>query len=263
MAPSTILTTITPTNSTTYADEVGVSIGLPRLPGETAESYVKRLKLATRIDTNQDYRGLLNEITLRLGLVSAKLIALAADSPISVTVNLAGIVLTNGSITQNIPLLTVDVDDSWTWRFLSDIVTDINNGTLVNATLLVSDAPTIKLATQSNTLTVLAQPIQGQNINLGVTGVLVGTEVFSTVVPSYTLLPTGSLIFSAPVPLGTTITYKYQIWPYNLVGGDVGLISLLDPAVSTVAQGPNGTMIYQMREAVQTIMQQDRSYWAR
>src|SRR5271156_3024434 len=76
--PPTTITTITQTNSTTYADEVGIQIGLPRLPGETSEAYVKRLNTATRVDTSQDYIGLLNEITLQLGLNIGYLISLAS-----------------------------------------------------------------------------------------------------------------------------------------------------------------------------------------
>src|SRR5271156_52376 len=79
--PPTTITTITQTNSTTYADEVGIQIGLPRLPGETSEAYVKRLNTATRVDTSQDYIGLLNEITLQLGLNIGYLISLASALP--------------------------------------------------------------------------------------------------------------------------------------------------------------------------------------
>src|SRR5271168_585293 len=133
MAP-TILTTITQTNSTTYADELGVQIGLPRLVGETSSEYVKRLKLATRIDTSQDYIGLLNEITLQLGLKSSNLISLASvtGNPLSVVSNLQGVVLTDTvtQATQTIPILTVDIDDAWTWSLLSSVVDAINAGSV-------------------------------------------------------------------------------------------------------------------------------------
>src|SRR5665213_261170 len=110
MAPTT-LTTITQTNSTTYADELGVSIGLTRLVGEDSESYIKRLKLATRIDTSQDYIGLLNEISLQLGLTTSPLISLSSVShnPLLVTVALTGIVLTDSvtHATQTISLIHI------------------------------------------------------------------------------------------------------------------------------------------------------------
>jgi hypothetical protein len=266
MAP-TPLTTITQINSTTYADELGVQIGLTRLPGETSESYMKRLKLATRIDTSQDYIGLLNELTLQLGLTTSNLISLASVSgnPLLVNIALTGIVLTDTVLltTQTIPVVLVDIDDAWTWYMLSDVVATINAGTVATATLLVTDGPTIKIARQSNSITTIAQPISGQNINLGHTGVLVGSEVFNVVVPTYTLNANGTLVFAAPVPAGTTITYTWRVWPYSIIGGDISIYSLLDPAVGAMLQGPNGTMVYQGQEAVQAIMQVDQSYWAK
>jgi hypothetical protein len=265
MAPTT-LTTITETNSTTYADELGIQIGLTRLPGESSESYMKRLKLATRIDTSQDYIGLLNELTLQLGLSTGKLISLASPvgHALRVDIALTGIVLTDTITlaTQIVPIVEVDIDDAWTWFLLSNVVAAINAGTIATAILLVADGPTIKIAKQSNLITILAQPISGQNINLGYTGILVGSEVFNVAVPTYHLTPDGVLTFSGPVPSGTTITYSRLVWPYSIIGGDVSIYSLLDPAVGVMAQGPNGTMVYQVQEAVQTIMQTDQSYWA-
>lgn len=263
---SVVVNTITQTNSTTYADELGVLIGLSRLPGESAESYVKRLKTATRVDTSQDYVGLLNEITLQLGLAVASLINLTSQSgnPLKVSSALTGVVLTDtiSSVTQTVPIVKIDIDDAWTWLLLSDVVASINAGTVATATLLDADGPTIKLAKQSNILTVIAQPISGQNVNLGFGGILVGTELFNVPVPSYTLNTNGTIIFSAPVPDGTLITYQRLVWPYKLIGGDVSIISLLDPAVFQMAQGPNGTIVYQVLEAMQTIVGQDLSYWA-
>lgn len=261
-----VVNTVTESNSTTYADELGVQIGLPRLPGEDSESYIKRLKLATRIDTSQDYVGLLNEITLQLGLTTSNLISLTSitGNPLLVTVALTGIVLKDSItlVTQTVPIVTVDIDDAWTWLLLSDVVAAINAGSLATATLLGSDNPTVQLAKQSNTITVIAQPISGQNVSLGYNGIIVGSELFNIPVPSYTLNTNGTIIFSAPVSQGTAITYQRLVWPYGLIGGDVGLISLLDPAVFTMAQGPNGTIVYQILEAMQTIMQQDQSYWS-
>jgi hypothetical protein len=266
MAPTTI-TTITQTNSTTYADEVGVLIGLSRLPGETSEAYVKRLNNATRIDTSQDYVGLLNELTLQLGLSIGNVISLTSVSgnPLRVDIALNGIVLTDTILltTQTIPVVLVDIDDAWTWYLLSDVVGAINAGTIATATLLVADGPTIRISRQSNLLTVIAQPISGQNVNVGYPNVIPGSELFNVPVPTYTPnYAAGTFVFSAPVPTGTQITYKRLVWPYNIIGGDVSIYSLLDPAVGQMAQGPGGTMVYQVQEAVQAIMQQDQSYWA-
>jgi hypothetical protein len=257
------LTTIVEANSTTYADELGVLIGLSRLPGETSERYLKRLKTATRIDVSQGYVGLLNEITLQLGLKLKRMISLTSMNQVVVNVSIAGVVLTQGVNTQTIPLVTLDVDDAWTWRKLSDIVSDINAGSVSQAELVDDDAPSIVLAKQSNILTVIAQPVQGQDIDLGFTGIIVGSERFNAPVPMYTLLVDGSLTFEQPVPSGTTITYQRQVWPYQLIGGDAALIGLIDPKVAIVSEGPNGNIVYQIREVVQSILSQDRSYWSR
>lgn len=265
MPNEVVIHTVTQTNSTTYADELGVLIGLSRLPGESSEGYVKRLKTATRVDTGQDYVGLLNELTLQLGLKVSKLISLTSRSgnSLTVVVALTGVVLSDTITlaTQTIPIVTVDIDDAWSWLLLSNVVDAINAGTVASAVLLGSDGPTIKIANQSNVLTVIAQPISGQNVSLGFNGILVGSELFNVPVPSYTIMTNGTLTFSAPVPLGTLITYKRLVWPYSLIGGDVSIISMLDPAVFKMAQGPNGTIVYQVREAMQTIVAQDLSYW--
>lgn len=263
---SATITTITQTNSTTYADEVGVLIGLSRLPGETSESYVKRLKTATRVDTSQDYIGLLNELIIQLGLnitQSIQLVSLSSN-PLTVNVNLAGIVLTDTvltDVTQTIPVVTVDIDNAWTWTLLSNIVDEINTGTVATATLIVADAPSMTVASQSNVLTVIAQSISGQNVNLGYDDVVVGSEIFNVPVPTYTLTSAGILTFTSPVPAGTQITYQRLIWPYTIITGDVAILSLLDPAVGQMAQGSNGTIVYQVEEAVQAIAAQDQSYW--
>lgn len=262
-----VLHSITPTNSTTYADEVGVLIGLSRLPGEDSEAYVKRLKTATRVDTSQDYVGLLNELTLQLGLKISKLISLASvtSNKLTVTSDLTGIVLTDTITleTQTIPIVKVDIDDAWTWLSLSSVVAAINAGTVATASLLGDDGPTIKLAKQSNVLTVIAQPISGQDVDLGFDGILVGSELFNVAVPTYSINENGKITFTAPVPLGTKITYKRLVWPYSIIGGDISIISLLDPAMRVQAQGPNGTIVYQVREAVQAVVEQDLSYWAK
>lgn len=261
-----VVNTITEANSTTYADELGVLIGLSRLPGEDSESYVKRLKTATKVDTSQDYVGLLNEITLQLGLTVSNMIGLTSSTgnPLTVICALTGIVLTDTMthVTQIIPIVKVDIDNAWTWLLLSNIVAAINAGSVATAQLLVSDGPTMRLAKQTNTLTVIAQPISGQNVNLGYTGIITSSIIFNLVVPSYTANSNGTLIFSAPLPTGTQVTYQRLVWPYSIIGGDIGILSLLDPAVSTMAQGNNGTIVYQVLEAAQIVVAEDLSYWA-
>jgi hypothetical protein len=261
------VTTIIQTNSTSYCDELGVLIGLSRLPGESSDSYIKRLKTATRIDVGQDYVGLLNELTLQLGLSISKLISLTSRTGNSLTVEVAltGIVITDTLTlaTQTIPIVNVDIDDAWSWRLISDVVLDINTGVIATAAILGSDGPTIKLARQSNTLTVFNQPVSGQTTNLGFVNIITSSVLFNIPVPSYTLTSDGILTFSAPVLANTTITYKRLVWPYSIIGGDISLISLLDSSVFTMAQGLNGTIVYQIREAVQSIVARDLSYWGK
>lgn len=263
MTTTLTLSNVLQVNSTSFVDELGILLGLSRLPGESSALFLRRLKLASRVNVNQDYVGLLNELTLKLGLSITRSIALISSSPIVITSSIAGIVLTQGVNTQTVPLLSVDIDDAWTWRMLSDVVNDINNGIIANASLLVPDGPTIKIAKQSNILTVIAQPITGQSINLGFSDLVVGSEIFNVDVPTYTLTSSGSLIFDGTIPGNTTITYNRQVWPYSLIASDVSMISLLDPSLSQVSKGPNGTIVYQIREVVQKIMQKDKSYWSR
>jgi hypothetical protein len=53
------------------------------------------------------------------------------------------------------------------------------------------------------------------------------------------------------------------VQPFDLVTSDVAIFGLQEPSIPSIAVGPNNVLAYQMREIVQTIMQADRSYWAR
>lgn len=256
------ITAVNNVNSTSYIDELGISIGLSRLPGETSDEYIRRLRTATRINTGQDYVGLLNEISLRLGLKVERAISLDGNTPFDVAVSLAGISLSTDTETHNIPLVTVDVDDAWTWRKLSDIVSDIDSLGLVTVSLDVDDGPSLKLAKQSNIVTTIAQPISGQDIALNTVNIITNSIKFNNPVSGYVLdTSDGTLEFSQPVLDGTTISYRRRIWPYSIITSEAALISLLDPSLQEVAQGPNGSIVYQVREMIQSIVNQDLSYW--
>lgn len=257
------LPSVIQTNSTTYCDELGILVGINRLPGEQSDAYLRRLKLATRISRDQSYIGLLNEISLRLGLNLYRAISLESDTALIVNCNVGGIILNNGSVKKTVPLLQVDVDDAWTWFSLSQVVAAINDTGLATATLNIADASALMLSRQSNIITVVAQPIQDQQLNLGHTGIIQGSESFNIPVPQYTLDSDGTLIFQSALLDNTTITYQYFIWPYTLIAGDVALIGLLDPGMPAVAKGTNGSLVYQVREVVQNIMQNDLSYWSK
>lgn len=252
------VTQIQQVNSTSYADEVGILIGLDRLPGETTTAYVQRLEAATQLRRDQPYEGALNGINLALGFLPSPYIHLAIPANTVVSVSIAGIVV--GSHPR-IPLLTFDVDAYWNFRKLSEIVTDLN--ALTSATLLVDDGPAFQLARQSNSLFAFSEPVGGQTYQLKATsGVQVGSELFNQTVPAYTLTAAGQLVFEAEPNAGTTITYNYIVTPYDLVGAPVSLIGLTDREFPAVAETSSSQLAFQVSEFVQAAMLQDRSYWA-
>jgi len=259
------ITQIQGVNSTTYADTVGIQIGLPRLPNETATQYIKRLEAAVRLRRDAPYEGVLNEINLQLGFEPANYISItSADTTTVVSVSIAGVLLTGSSISSLIPLLNFGLDNVWEFRMLSDVVKDINNlNAGYVATLLVPDGPAIQLCRQTNSLWSFSEPITGIHTQLLHTGIQVGSELFSGVVPSYTLNDNGLLIFSSAPDSAAMITYNYHVWPYSLVGAPTALIGFTDPEFPAVAATPNSVLAYQVREFIQTIMLEDRSYWAR
>jgi len=260
---SITLTNPQPVNSTTYADLLGILVGVPRLPGETSQDYFDRLSKAGQCDRTQDYQGMVDEINLQLGLKTYQSIALSGPEA-TVTVTVAGVVLTDptGVIpTLTSTLQTVDVDTIWTWRMQSEVVADINASGSYIATLTGQDAPAVQLAKQDNVLNVVSYPLNGQHFNLGRTGIILGTELFSSPVPSYTLTRDGLLQFNQPVPSGTTITYQYRAWPYSLVASEASILGLMEPDIAKVAITGNDVLVYNIREYIQAIMGQDQSYW--
>lgn len=254
------VTQIQLTNSTTYADTLGLQLGLPRILGETADQYLKRLEFAANLTRTAPYPGAVNEINLRLGVTPAAYISLTLpDSvPTVVTISIAGITIGSNPI---IPLLTFASDAVWEWKLLSDIVSSINSIPFVTATLLVDDGPALQLARQSNSLWSFSETVSGIQTTLKYTGIQVGTEMFNQPTSSYTLTESGSLIFESEPQLGTNITYNYIVNPYNLVGSPVALIGLTDPEFTSVAETRDGVLAYQVSEFVQNIMSTDLSYW--
>lgn len=246
-------------NSTTYADLLGLQLGLDRLQGESAEDYVKRLTFASNLRREHPYEGELNEVSLQLGLEPSRYVNvnLAANRVISVSI--AGIVIQGHA--PVIPLLTFDNDTMWKWRLLSEVVADIN--AVISATLLVEDGPAFQLARQSNSLWSFSEPVAGVVSQLLHSGVQVGSEQFNQTVPSYTLTSEGLITFSVEPGAGTEITYNYVVAPYDLVGSPVAMIGFKDPEFASVAATSNSALAYQVREFIQDLMQIDRSYWAK
>lgn len=253
------ITQLQKTNSTTYADLIGVQVGLSRLTGETANEYVKRLEYAINLTRTHPYAGSLNEVNLQLGLEPALYISLNLPVDTIVISTIAGITIGSNPI---VPLLDFDPDSMWNWRMLSTVVGDLNAINIGIATLLVEDGPAFQIARQTNSLFIFGESISTSlQVQLEHVGIQVGTEKFNQIVPTYTLTSDGLLTFTAPPSLGTTITYNYIVTPYSLVGSPASLIGLTDPGFATIAKTPNGLIAYQAREFVQSIMSIDRSYW--
>lgn len=254
------ITEIQQTNSTTYADLLGLQLGLSRILGETADQYLKRLEFAANLIRTAPYAGAVNEINLRLGVKPSSYISLTLpDSiPTIVKISIAGITIGSNPI---IPMLTFASDTMWEWQMLSQVVTAINNIPFVSASLLVDDGPALQLARQTNSLWSFAESISGIQNQLKYVGIQVGTELFNQPVPSYTLTESGLLTFSFEPQAGTAITYNYIVNPYNIVGSPVALIGLTDPEFASVAETSNGVLAYQVNEFVQNIMSTDLSYW--
>lgn len=250
--------TVSQVNSTTYSDVIGLQLGLDRLPGETAERYVKRLEAAGHLRREHPYEGAINEINLRLGFAPQSYINVALSTPVTINVSIAGVVI---GIAPIIPLLTFDMDNVWNWRQLSDVVADIN--LVVPATLLVDDGPALQLARQTNNLWAFSEQVNATQFQLAHTQITVGSEYFNQTVPPYILRQDGLLTFQGAPPNNLEITYNYLVSPYNIVGSPVALIGFTDPEFPSVAATGVSNLAYQVREFLQTIMLQDRSYWAR
>lgn len=263
---STTISQLQETNSTTYTDIVGLQVGLPRLLGESASDYLQRISYAANVSRTHPYEGALNEINLQLGLEPSVYISLTSTHPSAiVTSSIAGITVSTSIFPATFRYLTFGVDGVWEYNKLSQVVSFINNlpDHWYTATLNVPDGPAFQLARQTNSLWAFAEPVAGTQAQLQHGGVVVGSEVFNFAVPSYTLLTSGGITFSAPPPANLTITYNYIVTPYDIVGAPVVMIGMLDPEFPTVASQGNSVLAYQVQEFVQAIMLQDRSYWAR
>lgn len=253
-------------NSTTYSDELGLLLGLERLPAEKASTYVRRLAAATQLRRDHPYEGSVNEINIQLGFIPEPYISLNLSPGTIVSASIAGVVVSGSPSTYpSVPLLTFDKDSMWKWRMLSDVVNDLNNilPSVEIATLLVEDGPAFQIARQTNSLWSFSEPVIGVQVQLNNNGIVVGSELFNNVVSSYILSTSGLLTFTSEPPAGTAITYNYVVTPYSLVGSPVSLIGLKDPEFPSVAETDQNILAYQVQEFTQTIMLQDRSYWTK
>jgi hypothetical protein len=91
-----------------------------------------------------------------------------------------------------------------------------------------------------------------------------GSVRFNIDTPTWELAPdTRTLHFASPVSAGTTITYRYSKTPYILIASPVSLISRSELQDNDLAFAGNGKVCYQVREWIQELMKEDRSYWGR
>jgi len=252
-----------PMNSTTYADLLGILVGLTRMPGETSDLFLDRVTRAGVLKRTPDYVGLMNELHLQFGFDLSLAISIACTDPYTLSVDLAGVHLTSALAMVNSPLMTIGPEDFWEWRMFSDIVADLNAATGVTATLLVDDAPAFQLPYQSNTMLAVAEPISGDLVRLAHSGFQLGTESFNMPVPSYSLRSDSVLEFTTAVPTGAFISYRYKVNPYTLIASPVFLISMMDPNLSAAAATPDRGVAYQVMEFVQELVENDPSYWAK
>lgn len=253
-----------PVNSVSYADVVGLQLGLQRLPGETTDAFLDRLYQAANNVRDHSLAGTINQIALELGLlVSAGITITSFDPTVLIQVTFGQLAITQGSVTTVIPLLAIDSDNYWTWRKLSDVVADVNAKTSFQATLQAADGLAWQLAIQSSLNIRVAEPIASQSVSLEHSGILVGTERFNVAVPAYTLSAAGELQFITPPPANTQITYVYNLSPFQLAVSQVGAFGLMDSSIAKYAAGADGSLVHQLQEYTQDLMTQDPSYWGR
>lgn len=249
-------------NSVSYVDVVALQLGLQRITGEKGDAFLDRLYAAASNVRDHTLQGTIDQIAFEFGLnVSPGILITPIDPTTVIQVVFGQISIKSGVTAVTIPLVKIAIDNYWEWRMLSDVVADINAKTTATASLLGPDAPGWQLNGQSSINVALAEPVVYQQSLLEHRGVLVGTERFSTAVPSYTLTSAGALVFASTPPVGTTVAYVYNISPMTLAVSQVGAFSFLDPAVTLYAAGPDGSMVQQLREYTQDLLTQDPCYW--
>lgn len=249
-------------NSVSYVDVVALQLGLQRLPGETTDTFLDRLYQAANNVRDHTFQGTIDQIAFALGLeVQVGVEITSFDPSLLVQVSFGQVSFTQGTTVIVVPLLTIDSDNYWSWRKLSDVVADINLKAPCQATLLSADGLGWQLASQSSMNIAVAEPVSSIQFQLANSGIIVGTERFNTSVPKYTLTSAGKLVFSSTPPANTQITYVYNLSPFTMAVSQVGAFGLTDPSLPTYAAGNDGSLVHQLREYTQDLLTQDPSYW--
>jgi hypothetical protein len=259
------LAKINPYNSTTYVDMLGIEVGLTRLQGETSTSFLRRIALEGISTKDHTYATTLQRIAIELGLSIKNGITISSTVPLVITSNIAGLAIPSITLPSGkpfvSPLLTIADDNVWIWRFLSDVVRDLNTLDGVSATLNVPDAPALQLAKQTNYLW-STEAISSNIQALKHTNIQWDTITFNNTTPSYSTNSNIISFSSQPLP-NTNAYYSYIANPFDMVTCDAGIISLLDPGFSSVATRDGSVLTQQVKEVLQDIMTTDRSYWGK
>ena len=253
----------TKVNSTTYVDMLGVDVGITRLPGEISADFLRRVSIEGNIPRNHTYSATLERIANALGLETSIGIVISCEDPIIINCSIGGLTITNleGTITYvNSKLLNIAADNVWEWRYLSDLVNDINSTSNISAVLQVQDRPALCLSKQTNYLWA-QESVAGRSYQLQQKNPQISTVSFNNTVPTYTVI-NNTLLFTAEVPANTYVTYVYIPTPFDVVISDVGMFGLTEPGFATVAAS-GSVLTQQAGEILQDIMTKDRSYWAK
>jgi hypothetical protein len=247
-------------NSLSFADVSGVYHGLERLLGESNRDFVVRLARAATAERSATYQGLINELSIQFGLeVQPAITVMSSDSGMVLAVKRQVLTVSTNGKEYLTPLFSVDADTMLVWKRLSDVVTALQAIPGMSARLLTADGPALQLVEQSNLDLAVAEAVPAATNKLAFSPVIVGSEQFSTSVPSYSLDANGNLQFATLPDAGTTVTYLYRLDSYSLLTSEAVMIPLAYCPLAV----PGATIPHQVREAVAYIMGRDLSYWSK
>jgi hypothetical protein len=257
-------TDFSPVNSTTYCDVVGLSMGLERLPGETSTRFLTRASQAITGTRDHSYEGLINQLSMEFNLEIKTGISITySGTSLQLFVEIGQIKVITENGTTIIPTVNTAVDNYWTWKLLSEVITSLNNISGISAILTGIDGSALQLIKQSNLVTVVNQSIMGQDQFLGHINLVLGSESFNVHPGIYELnYNTGEIIFEGNPTSNLMITYQWTAPNYNLICAPFNVFSLTDKSISETGVNSEGIPVYQVQEILQDIMSNDLSYWA-
>lgn len=249
-------------NSVTYTDVAGLYAGLERFPGEAADEFLKRVESAAALNRSASYEGFLNQLNLQFGLTPKEMLWVSnSGTEFNLTVSVTGLVLVSRQESLHIPTRIVDSDNFWTWRSIGEIVADINASRTFTASLL-EDGTAVQLVWQTNSRQVRNSPVSGTSFVFPEESIDPDKVVFNIAVPNWVFSENNrSLLFDRSVQDGTLITYEHRLCPYSVIGYPAAALSLTDPELAAAAVTADGSMVYQVREYLHNVSDQDRSYW--